>query len=124
MTYSLDFRRKVFAVKEKENLTLSEVAKRFDIGLASVVRWSANIAPKNTRNKPPTKINMEALQQDIIDYPDAYQYERAHRLNVSKSGIWHALQRLKVTYKKNSGASQSRSRKTLCFLPNNPTLPR
>ena len=38
MTYSLDFRRKVFAVKEKEKLTLTEGVKRFDIGLASGLR--------------------------------------------------------------------------------------
>jgi transposase len=123
MTYSLDFRQKVLAVKEKENLTFAEVARRFDVGLASVVRWCGNIVPQKTRNKPATRINMEALQKDIVTYPDAYQYERAARLGVSGSGIWHALKRLKVTYKKNPCASQSGSRKTLCFLPNYPALP-
>jgi hypothetical protein len=30
---------------------------------------------------------MEALKQDILLYPDAYQYERAERLHVSATGI-------------------------------------
>jgi hypothetical protein len=40
------------------------------------------------------------LAQDVKNNPDAYQYERAKRLGVSKQGINHALKRLGVTYKK------------------------
>lgn len=43
---------------------------------------------------------MDALRQDIERYPDAYQYEHAERFGVTQMGIWHALRRLKVTYKK------------------------
>ncbi len=32
------------------------------------------------RNKPATKIDMIALARDILEYPDAYQYERARRI--------------------------------------------
>ncbi len=39
MTYSIDFRRKVLAVKEKEGLTIAEAAARFFVGKATVVRW-------------------------------------------------------------------------------------
>lgn len=39
-------------------------------------------------------------KKDIELYPDAYQYERTARLGVSAMGIWHALRRLGVTYKK------------------------
>ena len=123
MTYSLDLRKKVLLVKAREKLTFAEVAKRFDVGLASVVRWCGNIMPQKTHNKPATKIDREALQKDIVTYPDAYQYERAQRLGVSTNGIWHALRRLKVTYKKNPYASQSGCRRTLCFLPDHPRLP-
>lgn len=123
MTYSLDFRQKVLCVKAKENLSFAAVSRRFDVGLASVARWSKDIIPQKTRDKPATKINMQSLEKDIETYPDAYQYERAERLGVSKSGVWHALKRLKVTYKKNSQTSQSRPRKTLCILPNHSTLP-
>lgn len=44
---------------------MAKVAKRFGIGLASVLRWSKNLEAKTKRNKPATKINMEALRHDI-----------------------------------------------------------
>ena len=107
MTYSLDFRRKVLSIKNKENLTFEETAIRFEISKASLTRWSICLAPKKTRNKPATKIDMEALKKDVELYPDAYQYERAARLGASQRGIGHALKRLKISYKKNTVASQS-----------------
>lgn len=108
MTYSLDFRKKVLSVKEREKLSFEEVALRFDIGSKNTVfRWSKKLEPCQTRNKPATKINMDALARDVELYPDAYQYERAQRLGVSESGIREALKRLKISYKKNTRASQS-----------------
>ena len=44
MTYSLDFRRKVLSVREKEGLTIAQVTERFDVGVASVTRWLDRIA--------------------------------------------------------------------------------
>lgn len=122
MTYSLDFRLQVLDVKKKKDLSFAETAEHFGVGIASVVRWSKKPEPQTHRNKPPLKINMEVLKQDVIRYPDAYQYERAERLHVSRTGIWHALNRLGVTYKKNSQASQGGFRKTLCFLPSRSSL--
>lgn len=116
MTYSLDFRRKVLSVRQKEGLTISEVASRFNIGIASVVRWLKTPEPQKHRNKAATKINMELLIQDVQDYPDAYMYERASRLGVSKTGIEHALRRLGITYKKNTRPSQTGRRRT-AILP-------
>ena len=63
MTYPISFRRKVLSVREKENLSIAQVAKRFDVGVASVMRWIKSPDPKTTRNKPATKINMERLAQ-------------------------------------------------------------
>ena len=117
MTYSFDYRMKVLCVREKENLSYAHAAKRFDIGVATLVRWAKKPIPQAHRNKPATKIDMNQLKQDIVIYPDAYQYERAQRLKVSPNGIWHALRRLKVTFKKNSSPSKGRLTKTLCFLP-------
>lgn len=68
--------------------------------MASVVRWIRKVEPPRTRNKPATKIDMEALAQDVREYPDAYQAERARRLGVSEKGVGHALRRLGVSYKK------------------------
>ena len=99
MTYSIDFRRQALLIKEQEQLSFEATAKRFSVGKASVVRWSKRIEAQRTRHKPATKIDMEALKQDVEVYPDAYQYERAQRLNVSQRGIGYALKRLKISHK-------------------------
>ncbi len=112
MTYSLDFRRKVLSVREKDGLTIAQVAARFDVGVASVTRWLKRVNPKKGRNKPATKIDMSALARDVIAYPDAYQYERAARFGVSVQGINYALKRLGVTYKKNTETSTGVRRRT------------
>jgi len=105
MTYSLDFRKKVLKIRAKEGLSIEEVAIRFGVGKASVMRWLIDIEPKKKRNKPATKIDMEALKKDVEANPDSYQYERAARFNVSKTGIRCALIRLKLSYKKNMESS-------------------
>jgi Transposase len=101
MTYSLDFRKKVLQIRSEEALSIKEVAKRFGVGKASVMRWLVELEPKRKRNKPATKIDMDLLQADVVNFPDSFQYERAQRFGVSKSGIGLALSRLKVSYKKN-----------------------
>ena len=117
MTYSLDFRQKVLKIKIEDNLSMAETANRFGIGVASVMRWSKRIEPKPIRERPAIKLDMEALKKDIELYPDAYLKERAQRFNVANNSIWLALKRLNISYKKNASASQSRSRKTICILP-------
>ena len=107
MTYSSYFRRKILLVREQDGLTISEVASHFGVGVASVVRWLKKPDPKLNRNKPATKIDMEALARDVRDNPDAYQYERARRFGVSVQGINYALRRMNMRYKKNSSASES-----------------
>ena len=108
MTYSLDFRKKVLAVKAQENLSFEAVALRFGIRSKNTVfRWTKQLEPCQTRNKPATKIDMDALARDVELHPDAYQYERAQRLGVSESCVQAALRRLKISRKKNTKASQS-----------------
>ncbi len=72
MTYSSDFRRKVLSVREKEGLTVAELAARFCVGVASVVHWLKTPDPKITHNKPATKIDMEELARDILLYLTSY----------------------------------------------------
>lgn len=100
MTYPLKFRQHVLAVQKQEGLSYVQTAQRFKVGIASLVRWTKCVEPAKTRNKPATKLDMQALAEDIKRYPDAYQYERAARLGVSANGIYHALKRLGVTFKK------------------------
>lgn len=106
MTYSLDFRKKVLLVRSKENLSFAQVAKRFNVSVNSVFLWSKNLKPKRTKRRPAIKIYTEALLGDVKKYPDAFNYERAHRLNVSASGVCRAMKRLRISYKKNTQPPQ------------------
>jgi transposase len=114
MAYSYDFRRKVLTVREKEDLTIAEVADRFGVGVASVVRWIKDIHRKKQGFRK-RKIDMDVLKQDVADHPDAYQHERAARLGVTQNAIFLALKRLGVSYKKNATTSQSQRRRSAHF---------
>lgn len=106
MAYSLDFRKRVFAVREKEELTFSETSKRFHIDIRTLFRWQRRIEPKTTRNKPATRINMQRLCEDVRRRPDAFLSERADLLKVSVSCVFYALRRLEISLKKNSVSPQ------------------
>jgi transposase len=106
MAYSLDFRKQVFKVKQKEKLTFQEASDRFGITIRTLFRWSNRLEPKTKRDKPATKVDMNKLEKDVKKHPDAYQYERAERFGVSQSAIYYALQRIGISVKKNAGSSQ------------------
>jgi transposase len=107
MGYSIQFRREVFRVKKEKKLTVKATAELFGIDITTIFRWQKRIEPCKTRNKPPSKIYTKVLEKDIELYPDAYNRERAKRLNVSNTGIFWALKRLNISYKKNSKTSES-----------------
>ena len=105
MAYSIDFRRRVFAYKEKHNLTFEQTSEHFGINIASLFRWQNKIEPCTHRNKPASKVDMDLLKKDIEKFPDDYQWERAKRLNVTQPTIHYALKRLNISYKKNTKTS-------------------
>jgi transposase-like protein len=115
MSYSSDFRRKVLSVRVRDGLTIAEVAHRFSVGIASVVRWLKQPEPQRTRIKPATKIDRIALARDVREHPDAYLHERAARFGVSIQGIAHALRRMNITHKKSLAPSKGRHRRTAHF---------
>lgn len=117
MSYSLDFRKRVMKIKEEKRLTFEKTSKRFGIGIRTLFRWQKEIEPKLKRNKPATKVDMEKLKNDIKDHPDSYLSERSERFNISISGMFYALKRLNVSYKKNSIPSSGRRNKT-CAIQN------
>ena len=82
MIYPLKFRQQVSQTKENFNLTLNQTSERFDVSIRTLFRWQIKIKPWMTRNKPATKLNMDALAQDGHLFPDDYQWERAKRLGV------------------------------------------
>ncbi|ACQ67189.1 MULTISPECIES: IS630 transposase-related protein [Candidatus Williamhamiltonella] len=109
MSHSVDFRRHVLNVREKEKWSIRETAKRFHIGATSITRWLKRIE-KNPSSPRQRKIDKAALLKDVERYPDAYQHERAKRFGVCTKAIWSALKRLGVTYKKNPQSSQGQRR--------------
>ena len=108
MAYSLDLRQRVFFVKEKRGLTFKETSEIFSVDIRTLFRWQKRIDPKMTRDKPATKIDMDALKEDLQESPERFQYERAQDYGVSQASIFYALKRLKISRKKNAVASQGR----------------
>jgi transposase len=111
MTYPLAMRKHILDTKEREKLTFQATADRFNIGIATLMRWSHTLEPQLTRNKPALKIDMEQLANDVLERPDDYQHERAARFGVSRHGIYAALKRLGVTRKKNTDTPEGERRK-------------
>jgi transposase len=111
MSYSIDFRRQVFKIKERDTLTYQQTSDRFGVSMRALFKWKQRMEPKIHHNKPATKIDMAALQKHVEDYPDSYQHERAAQFGVSPSCILYALRRLRISNKKNTVSSQSRRSK-------------
>lgn len=122
MTYSLDFRKKALSIRSKEGLSFAQTAKRFGVSVNSLLLWSRNLEPKQTKSRPTIKIDTEALLEDVEKHPDAFNYERAHRLKVSTSGVRKALKRLGISYKKNTQPPQGLRRSKANFSRKNRKL--
>ncbi|MET1255248.1 IS630 transposase-related protein [Aliikangiella maris] len=105
MGYSLDFRQRILAYKEKHGLTFEQTSEHFSIGIRTLFRWVNKIEPCTTRKKPATKVDTEILLNDLELFPDDYQWERALRLGVTQPAIHYALKRLKISFKKNTVSS-------------------
>ena len=102
MAYSLDLRPQVFIIKEKRGLTFQETSEIFSVDIRTLFRWQKRLEPKMTRDKPATKIDMQALKDDLENNPERFQYERAQDYGVSQAAIFYALKRLKISHKKNA----------------------
>jgi transposase len=48
-TYSKDFRKRVFEIKEKENLTYQGTSERFGTNIRSLFRWKKTIPAKDPK---------------------------------------------------------------------------
>ena len=108
MTYSIDYRKQVLSSIDN-GLTVREAAAFYALSTSTIHSWRHILEPKKGRDKAPTKIPDDALLHDVKEYPDDYQYERANRLGCSKTGIHHALKRLKISQKKDTRTSKSLS---------------
>ena len=110
MTYSIDYRKQVLS-SIAEGMTIREASIFYGLSNSTIHSWQQNLSPKITRNKAPTKIPDDALIGDVRRFPDDYNYERARRLNCSKTGIFNALKRLGISQKKDLRTPKSVSDK-------------
>jgi transposase len=106
MTYSLDFRKQVLKSLD-DGMTYAQAAEFYALSPTTIQNWKTRVHSKTTRQTKPHKIMDDVLLNDVKEHPDDYQYERAHRLNCSKAGIYHALKRLRISKKKDITASKS-----------------
>jgi transposase len=114
MTYSIDFRKKVLKIKEKEKMSFELTSKRFGVGKNTVFEWSKKISPLKSRNKVAIKIHTDKLKADIEQYSAMHISTRGlKRLGVSRSGIQKALKRLNITYKKSFKTSEGERRREI-----------
>ena len=106
MTYSIDFRMQVLKSID-DGMTFAGAAEFYNLSPTTIQNWKRRVHSKTTRQTKPYKIPDDVLLNDVKEHPDDYQYERARRLNCSKTGIYHALKRLGFSQKKDLGASKS-----------------
>lgn len=117
MAYSVDIKRLAMIMLTVDKLNLNQVCERLKIGLTTLIRW-VKLNRNNTlytikpRICASRKINDDSLRAYISQNPDAYLYEIAEHLDVSKSGVHDALKRLGISYKKNTNLQRTRRRKT------------
>ena len=108
MTYSLDFRKQVLKSLD-EGMTFAGASEFYNLSPTTIQNWKRRVQSKATRQTKPYKIPDDVLLNDVKEHPDDYQYERARRLNCSKTGIYHALKRLGISQKKDLRTSKSLS---------------
>lgn len=81
-------------------------ASLFDVSRPTIDRWvqlkketgsleGETLAPRSWR-----KLCPKALLEYVSEHPDGFLRDYAARFNVSETGIWRALKRLKITRKK------------------------
>jgi transposase len=117
MAYSADIKRLAMIMVYVEKHTYEHICNTLKICLTTLTRWinfnkNNALYIKKPRVSRGRKIDDEALRTYISQNPDAYLYEIAAHLNVSKNGVHQALKRLKISYKKNTNLQRTRRTKT------------
>jgi excisionase family DNA binding protein len=100
MAYSLDLRKRV--VESIENgISISEAARLFQVGRATIYRWLGREELEATKVKRRRrKLNWKELEKDVRENPDNKLIDRAKKFGVRPSAICYALKELKITRKK------------------------
>jgi len=101
MRCSSDLRKRVISFVQAGG-SKRDAARRFGVGEASVYRWlSCGIVAKKPGPKSTHKLDMALLAQNVAMHDDWTQAERAQHFGVTRGCIWFALERMKISRKKN-----------------------
>lgn len=103
MRCSSDLRKRVMAFV-KGGGSKEEAAWRFQVSRASVYRWVGapdGLSYKRPGPKGPRRLDWQALRRQVEEPSDMTQKERARHFGVSRHCIWHALQKMRLSFKKN-----------------------
>jgi transposase len=109
MRCSTDLRKRVIEFVRRGGRK-AEAARRFQISRASVYNWTSvpdGLAYRRPGPKGPKRLDWEALRREVALHPDRTQQERARQFGVSRHCIWHALQRMALSRKKNAGVPRA-----------------
>ena len=100
MAYSLDLRERVMD-RLKQGHSVEETAALFQVSPATIYRWRNRLSLERTVvSQRRRKLDPQALQQHVRDYPEARLIDRAQAFNVHPSAIGHALKRHRITVPK------------------------
>lgn len=100
MSYSIDIRTRVLSYVRSGGSQL-EASRIFQISPKTIYHWLRapdNAAPK-ARKPYRSKLDKQALAEDVMRHPDDYLRERAKRFGVTPQTIWYALKRLNIVKK-------------------------
>jgi putative transposase len=102
MAYGLDLRQKVIDYIENGG-RVSKAAQVFGMGRASIYRWLERKELAATKVKYRQRsLDIRELSKDIQENPEARLKQRAEKFGVSKTAIFKALKKMKITRKKRS----------------------
>ena len=105
MSYEIKYRVRAISYWN-EGHSKKATAEVFKVGTTTLQKWkkqlkeTGSLAPKK-RTETWRKIDPKRLKEYLAQHSDAYLKEIAEEFDCSEVAIWKALQRLKLTRKKN-----------------------
>jgi len=102
MSYSIDLPKRVLDFLNTGG-SKTEAARLYNVSRTCIYNWLAAKDPLRCEKpgpRGPHRLDYQALRQQVADFPDQTQVERAAHFGVSKNCILYALRKLNITRKK------------------------